>query len=234
MKPNRYQCLAFDAVGTIIHPTPSAAEVYYCLARRYGSQLSAEEIAGRFRTAFRVSEQGDVTAEPGQGHTTSEAREELRWRQIVASVIDDIADTDRCFSDLFAHFARPASWSCFDDVPETISRFQAAGYRLAIASNFDSRLHAVCNGMASLRAIELRIISSEVGCRKPGRLFFAALVARAGCHAGDVLMIGDDRANDVEGARAAGLEAILIKRRGHCGPGEISSLIELCDLLDVA
>ena len=42
-----------------------------------------------------------------------------------------------------------------------------------------------------------------VGCRKPGRAFFEALLSRAGCQAGEVVMVGDDAANDIEGARQA-------------------------------
>jgi putative hydrolase of the HAD superfamily len=150
----------------------------------------------------------------------------------VAAVIDDITDANACFAELFDHFARPDSWSCFEEVPVVLARLRAQGYRLAIASNFDSRLHAVCDGFAALRDLDLRIISSEVGCRKPGRGFFEALVARAACDAGEVLMVGDDLANDIAGARQAGLQAVLINRRGSAEPGEIGSLLELLKLLE--
>ena len=33
----------FDAVGTLLHPDPSAAEVYAGVGRRYGSRLSVSE-----------------------------------------------------------------------------------------------------------------------------------------------------------------------------------------------
>lgn len=227
----RYRCIAFDAVGTIIQPTPSAAEVYYQMARRFGSRLSSDEIARRFRQAFRESEQGDAAVAPELRLMTSETRETERWRWIVETVIDDIADTAGCFAELFAHFSRPESWRCFEDVPAALERLEKGGYRVAIASNFDSRLHAVCDGLAPLRNVGQRVISSEVGCRKPGRAFFEALVAKAGCAPGEVLMVGDDAANDIAGARQAGLAAVLINRRGQPGPDEIGSLVELCERL---
>jgi putative hydrolase of the HAD superfamily len=225
---HRYRCVAFDAVGTLIRPTPPAGEVYHGVGRRFGSRLASEEIARRFGHAFRDSEQGDAEARL----VTSEAREKERWRQIVAAVLDDIPDADACFAELFEHFARPESWSCFDEVPGALGRLHAQGYRLAIASNFDSRLHAVCDAFAALRDIVLRVISSEVGWRKPGRAFFEALVARAGCKPGEVLMVGDDFANDIAGAREAGLGAVFLNRRGRAAPGEIGSLVELLELLE--
>jgi putative hydrolase of the HAD superfamily len=224
---HRYKCIAFDAVGTIIQPTPPAAEVYFQAARRFGSQLGMDEIGRRFSKAFRDTEQGDLTAEAGVRLVTSEAREKGRWGQIVATVIDDIPDTAACFAELFAHFARPAAWRCFDEVPAVLAVLKEAGYRLAIASNFDGRLHAVCDGIAALRMIDARIISSEVGIRKPHPGFFAALVQSAGCRPDEVLMVGDDFSNDIEGARSAGLAAMFLNRRGARGPGDISSLAEL-------
>lgn len=226
-----YRCIAFDAVGTLIHPTPAAGEVYYQFARRHGSKLAADEITRRFKQAFLETEQGDTLLSEEVRLVTSESREKERWRQIVATVIDDVANPAGCFVDLFAHFASPESWSCFEEVPAVLGQLQSAGYRLAIASNFDSRLNAVCDGMVPLRGIDLRVISSEVGCRKPGRAFFDALVSRAGCAADEVLLVGDDPANDVQGALRAGLAAVLINRRAKPGSGELGSLLELGDWL---
>jgi putative hydrolase of the HAD superfamily len=227
----RYKCIALDAVGTTIHPSPPAAEVYFQAARRFGSRLAQDEIARRFRQAFRETEQGDLAAPLEVRLSTSEAREKERWREIVRAVIDDISDPTSCFEELFTHFARPAAWECFADVPPVLARLKADGYCLALASNFDRRLHAVCDGIAALRAFDLRVISSETGCRKPGRAFFEVLVSRAGCRPQEVLMVGDDEANDIVGARQAGLAALLIDRRGRPLPGAIGSLTELPEIL---
>jgi putative hydrolase of the HAD superfamily len=231
-KARRYKCIAFDAVGTLIHPTPPPGEVYFQVGRRFGSRLSAEKIARRFMQAFRASERADFQGARGRLLATNEAREKERWRQIVAAVIDDITDSSDCFAELFAHFARPESWSCFDEVPAVLAELREAGYRLAIASNFDSRLHTVSDGIAALEPIDLRMISSEVGCRKPGRVFFEALVAGAGCAAREVLMVGDDLMNDIDGARQAGLDAVFINRRGRPEKGEIGSLRELRGIIE--
>jgi putative hydrolase of the HAD superfamily len=224
--------LAFDAVGTLITPLPSPGDIYHQTARHFGSQLDAVEIARRFKQAFRNSELADAAADAELRLVTSEARERERWKQIVAEVIDDISDGAACFEHLFSHFAQPASWCCFDEVPQVLAELQNRGYMLAIASNFDRRLHDVCDGFPALRKIGLRIISSEVGFRKPGDKFFEALVSQTGCDPAEVLMVGDDLVNDVEGARRAGLGAVLINRRRQeqaagGSPDEIGNLSEL-------
>ncbi|HEY2249727.1 MAG TPA: HAD-IA family hydrolase [Planctomycetaceae bacterium] len=233
---HRYRCIAFDAVGTLITPVPSAGEIYYQTARRFGSNLTDAEVARRFKQAFRNTELADAAAAAEVRLITSEDRERQRWRQIVSEVLDDISDTAACFDQLFTHFAKPGSWKCFDDVAELLDRLESSGYVLAIASNFDRRLHDVCHGFPVLRKIGVRVISSEVGFRKPGRKFFDALVAQAGCPASEVLMVGDDAANDFAGARQAGLGAVLINRHRQSqsnarNPDEIGSLSELVDRL---
>ena len=233
----RYRCIAFDAVGTLITPSPAPGEIYFQAARRFGSRLELDEITRRFKLAFRSSELQDAAAAGEFGPVTSESRERERWQQVVAAVIDDISDCAACFEHLFSHFSQPGSWRCFDDVPEVLARLVADGYSLAIASNFDRRLHHVCDAIPALKKIELRIISSEVGHRKPGCRFFEALVTGAGCAPHEILMVGDDAANDVMGARQAGLGAVLINRREKPGPGEprpneIGSLAELFRLLE--
>ena len=229
--PGQIRCLAFDAVGTVMHPHPSAAEVYHALARKFGSQIAADEVARRFRHAFRDSEGDDGAAPAESRFVTSEQIEFDRWKRIVGQVLDDVTDIDGCFQELFVHFGRPTSWRCFPETAEVLAEFKQRGYELALASNFDRRLHAVCEGHEELQQFSLRIVSSEVGCRKPGRLFYDSMVEQAQCRPDEILMIGDDLENDVIGAQSAGLHAIFVNRRHAPASGEIGTLAELLTLL---
>src|SRR5262245_6372010 len=96
----------FDAVGTLIHPEPSAARIYADTGRRFGSGYTQDQIARRFGRAFDRQEAIDRA----NGWKTSEARELERWQDIVREVLDDVADAGGCFEVLYAHFARVDSW----------------------------------------------------------------------------------------------------------------------------
>jgi putative hydrolase of the HAD superfamily len=145
---------------------------------------------------------------------------------------------DRCFDELFEHFGKASAWRCYDDVEETVARIESRGLEIVIASNFDYRLHAVCLGWPPLQRARAVVVSSEVGWRKPGALFFEALVATCGCRADEVLMVGDDPVNDIQGALEAGLQAVWLDRdrkavdgggdlSGAGRPSEIGALTEL-------
>jgi putative hydrolase of the HAD superfamily len=217
---NRPQMFIFDAVGTLIHPRPAVAEVYERIGRLYGSKLRAPEIGPRFRRAFHEQDEIDRRAD----WCTDEAREKARWRAIVKSVLSDVPEMEPCFHDLFDHFAQPAAWTCAVDAALVLESLAREGYRLAIASNYDRRLRAVVAGLADLKPVREIYISSEMGWRKPSNRFFHALVTHTQVQSDRILYIGDDHANDVIGAKSAGLQAWLLSPDGHVSPGHVPSL----------
>jgi putative hydrolase of the HAD superfamily len=220
------RAVVFDAVGTVIHPEPPAPVLYAEVGRRFGSKRTESEIRTRFIAAFARQEAIDYT----NGLRTSEAREVERWRRIVDQVFDDLHDTDACFRELFEHFSQPQAWRCDADVVETAAALAERGYALGLASNYDHRLVSVVAGFSVLRGMQHVIISSEVGWRKPAPQFFLALCQALGVPAEEILYVGDDPANDYEGARKAGLRAVLFDPKGkHLdgAPARIKALREL-------
>lgn len=200
------RAVAFDAVGTLITPDPSAAAVYHVVGRRHGSRLAADVIADRFRAGFRAEDDRDRAA----GWRTDPARETDRWRRIVAAVLDDVTDAEACFRELWDHFAGAAAWRCLPGVGPVLAELSRRGLAIGLASNFDSRLRPVAAGLPELARIGPVVVSSEVGWRKPAAGFFAALVRAFGCRPDELLLVGDDHEYDYIGATAAGLRSVLI------------------------
>jgi putative hydrolase of the HAD superfamily len=219
--------VVFDAVGTLINPDPPAADVYFRTGRRFGSQLSQEAIAKRFRRAFQDEEQRDRKS----GWQTSEAREIERWRNIVGRVLDDVGDPQACFQELFQHFARPQSWSCPAEAGLALEHLNHRSLILGMASNYDGRLRSVVQGKPELHLVKHLIISSEVGWRKPAEKFFAAVCRTVGQPPDGILYVGDDPSNDYQGAAAAGLRAILFDPNGRELSSSLPRITRLGELL---
>lgn len=240
--PARIRWIALDAVGTLIRPEPSAAAAYHRVGAAFGSRLDLPEVTRRFREAF-VRTESDWLPDCGcrqadQLHHTCERRESLRWRAIVETVFDDVDSKDGPFCELFEHFGRPSAWRCFPDVRPALDRLQQAGLGLAIASNFDARLHSVVDGLPDLKAVQLRIVSSQIGYRKPSQSFFRGLMEAAGCRFDQLVFVGDHPQNDVVAAGALGIAALHIDRTRIGGDNNpldalrpISSLTEIVDRL---
>jgi putative hydrolase of the HAD superfamily len=197
--------VVFDAVGTLIYPEPPAAVVYARIGRLHGGTRSTAEIADRFRAAFQRQEEIDRAA----GYRTSEERERLRWQHVVSEVLDDTTDADACFKTLFDYFSQPRAWRCRKDTAAELHSLAGRGFVLGMASNYDHRLRSVVAGLPELGSIKHLIISSEVGWRKPAPEFFAAICRELQLPPEQILHVGDERLNDYEAARAAGLRALL-------------------------
>lgn len=205
------RAIFFDAVGTLLHPEPPAAEVYAAVGRRLGSRRTPADVAARFAAAFQREEEFDRR----HGLRTSEERETRRWRNIVAFALDDAARPEQCFQELFEHFARPESWRCPPEAAGVLNHLHQRGYTLGLASNYDGRLRRVLAGRPELERLRHLVISAEVGWRKPAAEFFQALTRVAGGPADAVLYVGDDLDNDYHAARAAGMQAVLFDPRGR-------------------
>jgi putative hydrolase of the HAD superfamily len=225
--PPATRAIFFDAVGTLLHPDPWAPAVYADVGRRHGSKLDTATITARFRSAFSQEEQLDRQSD----WQTSEAREVERWRHIVATVLDDVRDPGACFQVLFDHFGRPASWRCDSDTELVLRELARRGFELGMASNYDSRLRTVVAGLPALASIRRLVISSEVGWRKPAQEFFSAMLREVGMSSEEVLFVGDDPANDYEGARAAGIHALLLDAADRSPSAGRSRIRRLRDLL---
>jgi len=165
---------------------------------------------------------------------TDEAMELRRWRRIVGGVLPEVPDPRRAFEELWGHFARPGSWRCFPDVGPTVRELAEAGLPVRIASNFDARLRDVVAGLPEIAAwSDSLVISSEVGVRKPHPGFYRAVCASMGLPPGEILFVGDDAENDVEGPTRAGLRGLRLTRSGQAETGryELGDLTTLIALL---
>ena len=215
------RCIVFDAVGTLIHPDPAVVDVYASICRRYGSQSTPNEIRHRFQRGMSSR----ITS-----HTTSEETERKYWKSIVNDALGHVSEPEKCFNEIYEHFAMPESWRVDGDLSVVLDQLARREIVVAIASNFDHRLHSVMDGHDALNRLKLRIISSEIGWRKPAPEFFNHVSDSLSFPAEKILIIGDNLHNDVLAAKSAGLKAIWLTDSPTDDP-ELTTIERLSDLL---
>src|SRR5690606_8592115 len=98
----------------------------------------------------------------------------------------------------------------FPEVPQALELARGKGWKTAVVSNFDRRLHRILSGLDL--EFDVVVTSADSACRKPGAAVFHEALRRAGCRAEETLHAGDSSAADVVGAAAAGIRAFLIDR----------------------
>ncbi len=111
-------------------------------------------------------------------------------------------------------------------------------FRLGIVSNFYGNLEQVLEDLALAQFFEVVIDSTHEGVLKPHPRMFQAALDRLGIGPDEGIFIGDNKARDMEGAKAIGMPHIWLvspetQPIDPCCPGDfvISSLLDLEPLL---
>ena len=103
-------------------------------------------------------------------------------------------------------------------------------------------LHLITNGFQEVQDTKLNLsglkpyfetltVSEEVGVKKPNPEIFHYALRKARATAEESLMIGDEMAVDIDGARAAGIDQIFFNASGKTVAGERT--LEVYNLLEI-
>lgn len=100
-------------------------------------------------------------------------------------------------------------WSCLDGrVLDWIANLQSGGLRTGILSNLPHPLAEELRAIEFVKHFDQVTFSCELGVTKPNRAIYEHAVNGLDLPPGDILFL-DDRPDNVDGARAAGLQSEL-------------------------
>ena len=118
----------------------------------------------------------------------------------------------------------------YPDAVEALRELRRAGRALVVVSNWDCSLPDWLEPTGLLELVDRVVTSADVGAAKPDAAIFRRALELAGVEPGTVVHVGDSLANDVEGARAVGLRAILIRRDGDDPPAGVQAVRALTEV----
>jgi len=131
------------------------------------------------------------------------------------------------------HRERHLWCSVEERTPRALGRLRAAGLRLGVVSNSDGRVEQALQEAGLRDYFDVVIDSKLVGVEKPDpRIFLAALEA-LGIGPAEALYVGDLYEVDVVGARAAGIDAVLLTGSGPDPNRPCRTAASIHDLVDV-
>jgi putative hydrolase of the HAD superfamily len=119
-------------------------------------------------------------------------------------------------------------------VPEgthaALAALREAGLRLGVVSNADGRVPELLDRLGIGEQLEFVLDSGRVGVEKPDPRIFQAAVRRLGLPAGACLFAGDLYPVDVQGARRAGLRAVLIDPWDAFGDRDVDRVLSVAEV----
>lgn len=225
----RIRGVTLDAAGTLIAVRRPVGDTYAELARAYGGVLDRRRLDAAFHAIFPSM---PPLAFAGLSGAALASAERDWWRQLVRRVVTPaggVPEFDAYFEALYAHFAAPQAWRSLGNAPRVLATLRDAGLRLAVVSNFDSRLPGILDGLGIGESLDALLWSSAAGAAKPVPRIFEAALEALRLAPEEALHVGDRVRIDVAGARAAGMGAVLVDH-GECRTEDVVRITDIGEL----
>jgi HAD superfamily hydrolase (TIGR01662 family) len=219
------KAVLFDVDFTLARPGPELGpEGYVRAGERHGLRLEAD----RYEAA-RDDALVELRLHPELKHD-----DEIWFRfteRIVRGMGGDADSAHACAVEITRGWEKHENFELYDDVPDVLAALRSAGLRIGLVSNSarDVREFARHHGLD----VDAGISSFHHGHTKPHASIFRAVLELLDVEPEEAVMVGDTIADDVEGALALGMQAILVDRDGAHPDFEprIGTLNELPPLL---
>jgi 2-haloacid dehalogenase len=211
--------LLLDFYGTVVEEDDEVvASICARAAESQPGLVSAEQVSAAWWRAFRA------------GMMTPPFRTQ---REITVASLAAVLSEHRCDADAAALCEEQFRfWQTAPLRPGTRAFLDRIELPVCIASNVDrADLEAVLafHGL-SFPAV---VTSEDAGAYKPSPLIFQRALALLGLPPDEVLHVGDSLHADVAGARAAGIAAVWVNRRGRPVPDGLDPALVIGNLTDL-
>jgi putative hydrolase of the HAD superfamily len=218
---SRYRAVLFDAYGTLIRLDRPAARLADAVRRRWDRELEPADAAGAVRA--EIAHYADGCRMAVDAASLQALRVECA-HILTGSLGIDAGDDEalRLLHDTIVLQPYP-------DAAEALRTARGAGAATAVVSNGDWSLAGALSD-AGLR-VDAVVDSATAGVAKPDPEIFRRALRLLGVAPGESLHVGDSEQTDGAGARAAGIEVVILDRSPSPRAGTIRSLAELAELL---
>ena len=221
------KAILLDALGTLLELAPPAPFLVAELSGRLGidiGEIDAERAIAA-EIAYYRAHLDEGRDDPSVAQLRLRCADALRAampRSVQARLPAPAELVDVLLASL--HF------EVYPEVRSVLRGFRARGLRLVVVSNWDVSLHGVLERLGISAALDGVITSAQAGARKPSPEIFEQALAIAGVSAREAVHVGDSVDEDVGGARAAGIDPVLVNRAGRPGPGGVETIANLAEL----
>jgi putative hydrolase of the HAD superfamily len=222
------RAVLFDVDFTLFRPGPELGPEGY---RRVGERHGLELDPGRYADA-RAAAIDELQAERDLVH------DEEVWiaftEQIVLGMGGDAPGARACAVDMVREWERHENFSLYEDSLPVLEELRRHGLRIGLVSNGQRDLEEFAAHHAL--DVDAMIGSRAHGRTKPHPSIFVAALRALGATPAETAMVGDSFEDDIEGARALGMRAILLDRDGRHPEAEdrIDTLLALPAALGLA
>ncbi|HEV8450056.1 MAG TPA: HAD family hydrolase [Gaiellales bacterium] len=217
----RYRAVLFDAFGTLIELDRPAARLQAAVRMRLERGISHRQAADAMRA--------ELTHYAANCYRARDQATLLHLQRECAAIVLGHLGLDAEEAAALAVLSDAIAFRAYPDAPPALRTVGELGLATAVVSNGDCSLPGALH--SSGIDVDVVVDSATGGAAKPDPAIFELALQRLGVDAAAALHVGDVPELDGEGARAAGIDVVIVDRSPAPAAGTISSLLELEPLL---
>ena len=206
-----YRVVLCDVGETLVHYKRSFSVTISAEAERLGAHVPMSDVR---RIADEEYDRA-IRNPAARGSSADADRSRWFWQGMYQAMGRRLGVSDPALlaRRLFDEFTTVESYDAIDGARDALTRIRAAGLKLVAASNWEPWLLDLLDHLRLRECFDALAISGLVGVEKPDAAFFERALEIAQATPDETVHIGDSFYADVQGAWAAGVDAVWINAR---------------------
>lgn len=224
------ELITFDAGGTLLTLRPDQAREWSLVLDELGLAVPEERIAAALQRERPLAAARRARTVPPSHAVTVEAGEERRCRFIMnvlreAGVAPDALP--RAQEAIKGALDSARMYVAYPDALPALHALWERGLKLGVVTNAWPSLPRILLDLGFGEYLGFWVVSELIGVEKPGPAIFERALEIGGTPPERALQVGDDLRTDVAGARAAGMQAVLLDRSGGAEAAESAAALDV-------
>lgn len=224
----KLKAVLFDLGGTLVE-TPEVSEIMKQMLEAKGIVRSVEEI-------HKAKEQADTRM--GGYKDLPTLREEfwIKWNSEILKTLGIQKDLKILATYIFEYWWDYAQARLYPEVTKVLEKLKEKSLKLGVITNgLKSDIDKLLPQVGLTNAFDIVVVVDSIGKMKPHKDMFHHALKKLSVQPHEALFIGDRIEEDYNGAKNAGIKALLIDRENKIeqNADKIQSLEEIFEKLDM-
>ena len=204
----------FDWFHTLARFEPPRHQLYYQVLQGFGIEIPPDKVRRGILLADQYFFEENAKSPVVKRSPEEQARVYIHYPNTILTEAGVNATKELSLEILkrVREQFKGVAFALFDDVLETLKTLKQQKLILGLLTNLDSDMAPICRDLGLESYLDFVVTSKEAGADKPNPPIFLAALDKAGVNASEAVHVGDQYKMDVIGARAVGINPILIDR----------------------
>ena len=205
----------FDYYGTLAGFSPSRYQIQSAACADFGIQVTEEGVLKGYALADAYMAEQSAVLPLRERDTEGRSQFFSEYERLVLQGAGTQVTSEKALKVWRQVRQLPYELARFDDVIPTLEGLKTQRMTLGMISNMNRDGGRLAADLGLTSYLDFTVTSVEVGAEKPHPPIFLAALAKAGAEPHEALHVGDQLTSDIQGARAVGINPVLLDRDGN-------------------